>query len=89
MTLELSGTKNIKWCGGHHFYYFSLIYIYYYGGADGMADCRKRDERKYNICKENGVKILYYATSSNIPESHFDTIYTNTNDLLKELKKMS
>ena len=30
MTLELSGTKNIKWCGGHHFYYFSLIYIYYY-----------------------------------------------------------
>lgn len=54
-----------------------------------MADCRKRDERKYNICKENGVKILYYATSSNIPESYFDTIYTNTNDLLKELKKMS
>lgn len=60
----------------------------YFGGADGMADCRKRDERKYNICKENGVKILYYATSSNIPESYFDTIYTNTNDLLKELKKM-
>lgn len=56
----------------------------YYGGEDGLKNCIERDERKYNLCKENGVRILYYA-NKRMPETYYDRIYSTTEEILKEI----
>lgn len=59
----------------------------YFGGEDGLIDCKKRDEKKYNKCKQNGVKVIYYAKPP-IPKIYFDEIYTNKEELLKALNNL-
>ena len=43
------------------------------------------DERKYNLCKDNNVKIFYYSTEKHLPKSYFGTIYRDKDILLKEI----
>lgn len=46
---------------------------------------KERDERKFNLCKENNVKLLYF--SNLIPKyEYFDKVYTNKNELLKSIR---
>ena len=47
----------------------------------------ERDERKYNICKTKGIRILYYTECKEeiIPTNYHDKIFTNTSDLLNEI----
>lgn len=59
----------------------------YFGGEDGLKNCKKRDEKKYNLCKKNNVKIIYYAKKP-IPQNYFDKIYTNKDELLKALNNL-
>ena len=47
------------------------------------------DERKYNLCKKNNIKILYFTNVNEkyIPSSYFDDIYINKEDLLNAIKE--
>ena len=46
---------------------------------------RERDERKYKLCKDNGIKMLYF---SNIKpkESYFDEVFTDKGALLNSIR---
>jgi len=56
------------------------------GGREFMK-IKQRDKFKFNICQENGVKLLYYAKESNyLPKKYHSEIFTNTDELLKEIK---
>lgn len=52
-----------------------------FGGEEGFKYQVERDKAKLKNCKENGVKILYYAN-----KKYTDEIITNKKELLKEIK---
>ena len=33
--------------------------VQHFGGNEGLTECKKRDEKKFEKCKENGVEIFY------------------------------
>ena len=39
--------------------------IDHFGGDDGLKTILERDERKYNLCTENNVDIIYYIHKEN------------------------
>ena len=49
----------------------------------------QRDKIKYNLCKENKVKLIYYTNLKKdvLPINYFDTIYVNKNKLLSIITK--
>ena len=55
-----------------------------------LADQIKLDERKYNLCTENGVKLLYLVDEyvlkrcEDLPRFYGDNIFTNLNELYKK-----
>ena len=46
---------------------------------------KKRDEIKYNLCKENNINIIYY-TNINICKKYFSKLFFNIKDLLTYVK---
>lgn len=58
------------------------------GGEKGFKIRQERDIRKYNKCKDNGIKILYftYEREKEIPETYIDKIFVNEDDLINEIK---
>lgn len=72
----------IEYQGAQHF-----IPVQCFGGEKNHIDTKKRDEEKYNLCKENGVKLLYISHENEkvIPNTYFDTIYKENNELLETI----
>lgn len=69
--------------GEQHFYPISV-----YGGVEGFNKTRNRDLRKYMLCNENNIKILYFINVENIYQPIKP--YTNENTLfLEDLNKFS
>jgi len=58
--------------------------VNHFGGKIAFINNRAKDISKYNLCKENGIKIIYY---SNINLPFFKNIINNVNDLLKHIKE--
>ena len=50
------------------------------------AEAYERDLKKYEDCKKNGVRILYFSDIS--PKNYFDNVFNNEYDLINEIKKM-
>ena len=49
---------------------------------------KERDERKFNLCKENNVKLLYYTNyKGEIPEMYRKYTSFDKDELLNEIKK--
>jgi ribosomal protein S27AE len=72
----------IEYQGGQHF-----IPVKIFGGEKSYNDTIKRDKEKYNICKENNIKILYFTYDLNrVPLKYIDKIYTDENELIKIIK---
>lgn len=46
---------------------------------------KKRDERKYNLCCENNINIIYY-TNVNINKEYFSKLFFTIKDLLEYVK---
>ena len=46
----------------------------------------ERDFRKYQKCKENGIKLFYISFEKFLPENYFDKIYNNIEDLINAIK---
>lgn len=42
--------------------------IEYFGGKEGLKESIKRDDIKYNLCKENNINIFYINYNDNIEE---------------------
>ena len=49
----------------------------------------ERDFRKYQKCKENGIKLYYISFEKQIPNNYFEKIYTNVNDLINTIKQVN
>lgn len=60
-----------------------------FGGEKGFNEVCERDIRKYNICKNNNINILYFTYENNkiIPENYFAKVYTEEKDLINEIKR--
>lgn len=44
----------------------------------------ERDKMKYQLCKNNGIKLIYYSNIQN--KNYFKHLYNNVNELIKEIK---
>ena len=60
-----------------------------FGGEEGYKATRRRDEEKYSLCKENGVKLFYisYENQKFLPKEYLDTIYTENKELLEAINR--
>lgn len=76
--------------GYYHFnpHYMSLVS----NSNENLLAQIKRDEIKYELCEENGVKILYYVPENLIKDTKISKIYTKNNiistmeTLMRQLK---
>lgn len=60
-----------------------------FGGNSAFDKQLKRDQIKYELCKQHGITIWYYAsTTYNVPDVYHDKVFTKLSDLLKELKNL-
>ena len=51
-----------------------------FGGEEGFLKTQERDKRKYDLCKEQSIKLLYYT------HEHYDTFLGE--ELIKEPQKL-
>ena len=69
--------------GGQHFQP-----IEHFGGEKEFEIIRERDIRKYNLCNEKGIKIIYYSNiDDNGSRSFFQEIIHSKEKILEELNK--
>ena len=69
--------------GGQHFQP-----IAHFGGEKEFEIIRERDIRKYNLCNEKGIKIIYYSNiDDNGSRSFFQEIIHSKEKILEELNK--
>ena len=61
--------------------------VEWWGGIDSFNNLKEKDKRKFEECSRNNIKILYYTNSKIYIENYMDKIYTNKNDILKEILK--
>ena len=64
--------------GKQHFYP-----IEYWGGERGLQERLIRDEKKYSLCKDNGINLLYY-TECHVPKT-FKHTYMNKDEIKEKL----
>ena len=72
----------IEYQGRQHFMPISK-----FGGETEYKKIIERDNKKYLKSKENGLKIFYFSYEKEIPETYIDTIFTNENKLIEQIKK--
>lgn len=52
-------------------------------------DIRNRDELKYKLCNEHGIRVLFFCYYKEwIPEKYIDHVYTTIKELFAELDKI-
>ena len=59
--------------------------IKFWGGDEGLKERIERDEKKYKLCKDNGIEILYY-TKMEVPKT-FNHEYLDKNELIAKILK--
>lgn len=56
---------------------------------EDYRDMRERDELKYKLCKEHGIRLLYFCYYKKwVPDNYIDHVYTTVKELLAELKRI-
>ena len=58
--------------------------IDFFGGSEGYKQTLERDQRKKQLCEENGVELLYFTHYNNINEE--GNIYKDKDKLLEKIK---
>ena len=63
----------------------------YFGGKDEFKVILERDQRKYNLCKENNVRLYYYTASNcmkykDMYPYYKDNLYDDMQTILKEIR---
>lgn len=60
--------------------------IEFFGGEDELLKIKERDKRKFEKCKEHGLKLLYFTYNKQWANlDYFDNIYTDEKQLLNML----
>ena len=58
-------------------------------GEEGLALRQKMDRNKYNLCKDHGIKILYFsAKESYLHTVYLGKLYLTIEDLIAEISKL-
>ena len=73
----------IEYQGRQHF-----VAVSRYGGKDEFIKTLERDERKYLLCKENGIAILYVSFEKEAPKSYLGAIYKTEEALMHDLVRI-
>jgi len=73
----------IEYQGRQHF-----VPVSRYGGDKELSNTKRRDAKKFNLCNENNVTLLYASFEKEAPNTYFKTIYNNETDLINELKRL-
>ena len=56
---------------------------------EDYEDLFERDRVKYKLCKEQGIRILYFCYNKEwVPNNYIDHVYTTVKELLAELEKI-
>lgn len=56
---------------------------------EDYEDLFERDRVKYKLCKEHGIRILYFCYNKEwVPENYIDHVYTTVEELLAELERI-
>lgn len=72
----------IEYHGIQHFKPVSM-----FGGEDAFNKQRERDLRKYNLCKEHGIKIYYLCSTKDLNSlNYFEKLYNNIDKMIKDIK---
>ena len=61
--------------------------VKYFGGKEKYEYTIKMDRLKKEKCDSNNVKLFYFSKENKLPKEYLDTIYSNKDELLKEIKK--
>ena len=91
--------KRFKWLGSQSLDFYLPDYkvgiesqgeqhffpIDYFGGENGLIECKKRDKRKFKKCQKNGIKVLYY---SNLGIEYPYDVFEDVDLLFKEIKNI-
>ena len=89
--------KSFKWLGKQHLDFYlpeyniaiecqgeqHFIFKKHFGGELGLERRKKLDEKKYNLCCENGIKIIYYTDNLKRKKMFNENIIHNNNELIK------
>ena len=60
----------------------------YYGGKEKLEKQQKRDKKKFDLCNEHDIKLLYYTDyKGEIPEIYQPFTYYDKDKLLEEIRK--
>ena len=61
-----------------------------FGGIDEFKKTIERDKRKFEKCKENNLKLLYftYENEKELPKEYLAPIYRNEEEIINEIKKI-
>ena len=56
---------------------------------EDYRDMRERDELKYKLCKEHGIRLLYFCYYKEwVLDNYIDHVYTTVKELLAELERI-
>lgn len=56
---------------------------------EDYEDLFDRDRVKYKLCKEHGIRILYFCYNKEwVPDNYIDHVYTTVKELLAELERI-
>ena len=73
----------IEYQGKQH---FSPVNIF--GGEKGFKKTVERDQKKYELCKKNNIKLYYFDFNKNeIPDIYLDTVYYDSKQLFEAIRK--
>ena len=60
--------------------------VEYFGGMDSYKALVERDKIKRNICKENGINVLYFCKNKNIHPNYSENLFDDVEDLCAAIK---
>ena len=56
-----------------------------FGNEEEFTKVQRRDVRKFELCKKNGVKLFYISFEKQIPNDYFAPIYKTTDELISAI----
>ena len=92
--------KSFEWLGKQHLDFYIPKYNIaiecqgeqhfvskeHFGGEVGLNVRRQLDRKKYELCRENGIKIIYYTDNIKRKKMYNEDIIHSNNDIIKIIK---
>ena len=59
----------------------------FFGGEESHLLQVERDKRKFEVCKEAGIRVFYISFEKNVPENYIDTVHRTLESLFEAIDK--